>query len=107
MTRPAARKEFRLEIERHGADLVEQDGAAAAMLEFAVARPERPGNAPVRAEELAFDQVSGRAAQFDGDERALAAAQIVERAATTFFSNSRFADDQAYRPSEAPIALMR
>ena len=51
-------QQLRLQVERHGADLVEQDGAAARMFELAVARPQGAGKgARLMAEQFAFDQV--------------------------------------------------
>ena len=64
----------RLQVERHVADLVEEQRAAVGLLEAAAARRLRAGEgAALVAEQFAFEQVLGDRRGVDRDERALAA----------------------------------
>jgi uncharacterized protein YoaH (UPF0181 family) len=63
----------RLQVERHVADLVEEQRAAVGLLEAAAARGLRAGEgAALVAEELAFEQVLRDRRGVDGDERTAA-----------------------------------
>ena len=85
-----------LRLERHVADLVEEQRAAIGLLE--PAEPARVGageRALLVAEQLALDQLARDRRHVDGDERAVAAlAEIVQRARHQLLAGAGLAGDQ-------------
>ena len=94
-----ARRSFDWRPERHLADLVEEEGAAARQLEVAPTRLGRPGErAPAVAEELGLEQLLGDRGAIDGDERLLAPrTREVKRPGEQLLADARLAMDQHRR----------
>ena len=86
----------RLGLERHVADLVEEQGAALGLLEPAdAARVGAGERALLVAEQLALDQLARDRRHIDGDERAaLAPAEIVQRLGDQLLARAGLAGDQ-------------
>ncbi len=85
-----------LQVHRHLADLVEEDGAFVGELEMALARRHRAGEgATLVPEELAFEQALGHRAAVDGDERAARARALgVDRARQPLLADAGLAEDE-------------
>jgi hypothetical protein len=86
----------RLQVERHVADLVEEERAAVGLLEAAAPRRLRAGEcAALVAEQLALEQVLGYRRGVDRDERTRGArAVLVQRIGDQLLARARFAGDQ-------------
>ena len=89
-------QQARLQVERHVADLVEEERAAVGLLEAAAARGLRAGEgAALVAEQLGLEQVLRDRRGVDRDERAAGArAVLVQGVGDQLLAGARFAGDQ-------------
>ena len=90
-------QDFGLRRRRHVADLVQEDGAAMALLELADALQGGAGEgAAFVAEEFAFQQLLRDGGAIDGQERLLAAvAVMIDGARDQFLARAALAGDKA------------
>ena len=102
-----------LGLERHVADLVEEQRAALGLLEAAdLARVRAGERAALVAEQLALDQLARDRRHVDGDERAAAAlAVVVHRARDELLAGAGFAVDHdrqvgAHQPRDDAVDLL-
>ena len=85
-----------LQVERHVADFIEEQGAAFGLLEAAAPRGLGAGEgAALMAEQLRLEQILRDRRRIEGDERLLRArAVLVQRTRDEFLAGARFARDQ-------------
>ncbi len=101
-------QKLRLQIERHGADFVEQDGPATAVFEFAVARTEctRKGTGLVP-EQFALDQRLRERGTVDRKKRSLRPTTDIVQTARDDFLAAPVSPMISASASVAPIARTR
>ena len=99
-------EELGLGLERHGADLVEEDRPAVGDLEEALLLGDRSGEGPLRvAEEVRLEEVGRHRAGVDGDERAGGAQrEAVEGARDELLAGAALARDEDRRARGGGLA---
>ena len=106
-------QELHLEVQRHLADLVEEDGAAVRELEVPAAGANRPGEGSfLVSEELAFEKAFRKGAAVHGDERTGGTRALrMDGTRETLFANPGLAEDEEgavsfHHPAGEPEELL-